>query len=114
MDVTKVREELKQMAPEFAKRIQPIYPFLGWQWNTGVEPFVPQVSHILDTLLDMVEGIDEDFYSESTGGLEVFYTEPSKFDLCGCYGFRFVFEDKVIWGQDGKTRFVSVRDLGSE
>lgn len=108
MNVVGIKKELKQMAPEFAARVQPIYQLLGWKWTRDSdEPFVPQVSHILDALLDLVEGIDEDFSSETSGGLEVFYSDPTPFGLCGYYGFRFKFDDFVIWGQGGKTRFVS-------
>ena len=108
MDVGEIKGELKQMVPEFAARIQPVYQFLGWKWNTTNEPFVPQVSHIIEALLDLIEGIDEDFHSESTGGLEVFYADPTPFDLCGYYGFRFKFEDYVIWSREGRGRVVSV------
>jgi len=110
MDVEEVRIELKQRASGFAERIQPVYQFLGWKWNLGNELSVPQVSHILDALVDLIECIDEDCRSSSSGGVEVFYIDPTPYDLCGYYGFRFKFEDYVIWDQEGRSRFVSVRN----
>lgn len=76
-DLERVREEVKKYIPIFAKKISPIYYYLGWAWYEKDDKYkIPNEIEIIRSLNELLDGVDEKGRHE-TGGL---YVEIEKND----------------------------------
>jgi len=74
-----VQSYLKDLAPEFAARMAPVYELLGFEWGSDDEACVPDALDIEEELYDLIDDLDgspllergEAYIYISTGGLTV-------------------------------------------
>jgi hypothetical protein len=92
MDLLEAKNELRSKATAFAEKVAPLYQQLGWEWKPHEESFIPTETDILDTILDLINGLTPEFPANGTGGLDVYYKDPSE-EECGHFGLRFTVED---------------------
>jgi len=92
MELEEIKSKLKEMVPDFARKVAPIYGLLGWEWSPGKsKPHIPSVGEIENTLYSLIEGLTEAYQVHGGGGLEAYYKQPDE-DEPGYYGLRFVLE----------------------
>lgn len=60
---------LRSRVPVFARRVQPLFSILNWEYYDG-EPSVERLESVLEDLLDRLEKTPE-ITSISTGGFEI-------------------------------------------
>ena len=91
-DLTKVKQILRRKVPAFAKRVQPLYEALHWEW-AGVSGIyeVPSVKRIEHCLMELINELKDIDYWVETGGLRVF-CEPEDEHELHC-GIEFVVKD---------------------
>lgn len=79
MELEQIKSELRKLVPAFAQRVAPVYEFLKWEWSPGGQiAHIPDAEEIGKTLLDLIEGLTDEFVAHGTGGLEVYYELPDK------------------------------------
>lgn len=94
MEVKEIKRELEEMAPDFARKVVPIYSLLEWEWSPGKSaPHIPSVGEIKNTLYSLIDGLTEEYVVSGAGGLEAYYKQPDG-DEPGYYGLRFLLEEQ--------------------
>lgn len=62
MKLKEIKEMLKGMVPDFARKVAPIYSLLGWEWSPGkTAPHIPSVGEIENTLYSFIERLTEEY-----------------------------------------------------
>lgn len=94
MEVKEIKEKLREKVPDFARKVLPIYSLLEWEWSLGKSaPHIPSVGEIENALYSLIDGLTEEYWVHSGGGLEAYYKQPDE-DEPGYYGLRFVLEEQ--------------------
>lgn len=94
MELKEIKEKLREMVPDFARKVLPIYSLLGWEWSPGKSaPHIPSVEEIESALYSLIDGLTEEYGVHGGGGLEAYYKQPDE-DEPGYYGLRFVLEEQ--------------------
>jgi hypothetical protein len=95
MKLEQIKEELKKLAPDLAKKVAPVYKLLRWEWSPGeTTPHIPDAPEIEKTLLDLIEGLTDEYRGCGTGGLYAYYELPDKkTGEGGEYGLIFKIEE---------------------
>jgi hypothetical protein len=77
MNRTEIIEQLKKVAPLFAKRAAPVFKTNGWTWahSWPNDSAVPTESEILETVLSLIREVGPSIYNTSTGRIEVLIGE---------------------------------------
>ncbi len=65
----KIKEQLRTHAPDFAKKVAPLYQALDWKWQGSKVP--PTEQEILVQLIVMINGFNGHTARLTTGGLSV-------------------------------------------
>ena len=105
MELQKIRLQLKELVPDFAKRVAPIYKQLRWEWRPGNIGFVPSEDYVTRELYRLIGDVelDEGEGNVATGGLKVFSEAPSDFDTCWNIGLSFELKHVAIIGTEGRS-----------
>jgi hypothetical protein len=79
-EIKDIKKALEEEAPEFAKKVEPVYQALNWKW--GQEYQIPDTDKILKALNRLIEnfckgltkyrGREFKRYAIGSGGLEVY------------------------------------------
>lgn len=77
----------KARAYEFAKKIQPIYELLEWEW-VGAEDGIPSVEEIYEETKRLIEDLDIDSDYISCGGITI----RKEYDEDQCVGLQIAME----------------------
>ena len=94
MKLKEIKEMLKGMVPDFARKVLPIYGLLGWEWSPGkTAPRIPSVGEIENTVYSLIERLTEEYVVSCIGGLEAYYKQPDENEP-GYYGLRFTLEEQ--------------------
>ena len=104
MKSKEIRSQLRELVPDFAKRVAPIYKQLSWEWQPGKVRFIPTEEDIVAELYRMIDelGLTNGDGSLATGGLKVFSEAPSDFDTCWHIGMCFELKHEAIIGTEGR------------
>lgn len=65
-----VKSELREKAHDFAIKVAPVYQLLDWKWWVPPSPCVPTTEQIYQTILYLIDTLDQPG-TVSTGGLVV-------------------------------------------
>jgi len=71
MKIEDIKNDLKEAAPEFAKRIAPVYKLLNWKWGGKI----PNEEEILRSTLRLIDKLEIGVTVVSSGGIEIFNAE---------------------------------------
>jgi hypothetical protein len=74
MELEEIKAKLLVMAPNFAKKVAPIYELLGWKWMSKGIPNQQQIENTVNSLIKELEVN----HSISTGGIKVFYYKEER------------------------------------
>ena len=77
MKLLDVQDELRERAPVFAARVAPIYRLLGWAWG-GADHHIPNEKEICETILHLIDHMDDVDHTNGTGGLWVYSNADEK------------------------------------
>lgn len=77
MNTNKIKEDLRKVAPLFAKRAAPVYAFNKWTWVGDDKRFVPSEADILRAALSIINGLADgyDYHRSKCGRVEVIVGE---------------------------------------
>ena len=95
MEIEQIKTELRKLVPAFAQRVAPVYELLKWEWSPqGQVAHIPDAKEIEKTLVDLIEGLTDEYLGNGTGGLKVYYELPDKeTGEGGEYGLLFTIEE---------------------
>ncbi len=103
MDIEQAKAHLRELVPEFAETVQPIYELLGWEWRTEDKPFIPSVGTIMECLYGLIDGLEEPPERCGTGGLSVEIQPANEFDACDNFILEFKLQHTYIQGEGGHS-----------
>jgi hypothetical protein len=99
MKIEEIKEKLRELVPVFSVKVAPVYVILNWTWADRKDkpPYIPTSEDISKTLLDLIDGLSSDLKSDGTGGLDVYYLDPTAKNGRGEYGLTFVLDSKSYY-----------------
>ena len=109
MKPQEIRSTLRELVPDFAKRVAPIYKLLCWEWQPRDVCFVPTETDIAKELYRLIDNVEfeEGECNISTGGHKIFSASPDVSDTCWNIGVEFTLQSTIVIGTEGRSVITS-------